>query len=458
MRLTETNADSVRVDVVVWLPQTWNGRFQGVGGGGYACGPAYLNLAAAIRAGYASGSTNCGIVPVDVPSAVGLTGPWALNADGTLNWPLIRTFAATGIHDMTVIGKAVTGSFYGAPSQYNYFVGCSGGGREALMEAQRFPADYDGIVSGAPTTNWAQLSTSLIWAQLVMNESNDFLPACKQAAFTAAAVSACDGADGVVDGVIGDPRSCTWRPSRLVGTVTPCGTITATDAAVVAKIWQGPTSATGQRPLWYGTLPGAALDALGMTTTVNGVTTGVPFAKALSWTGTWLLRNPSWDWKTLTYEQFDRLFARAEAEFAPVLNTDDPDLTAFAGRGGKLLLWDGWSDQYLFPQGTLHYYTSVKTRMGPAADDSVRFFMAPGVGHCNIGNVGPALVDPLGVVRAWTEGGAAPESIVATKSDASGTVTLSRPVCAYPLVARYQGPNPNDANSFACATNFGPPA
>jgi len=368
---------------------------------------------------------------------------------------MIRTFAATAIHDMTVVGQAVTSEYYASSPAYSYFVGCSGGGREGLMEPQRYPDNYDGIVSGAPTTNWAQLSTSLIWAQLVMRESNDFLPGCKQAAFTAAAVAVCDGKDGVTDGVIGDPTTCNWDPRRLVGTVTPCGAITAADASVIAKIWRGPTTATGDRRLWYGTLPGAALDALGRTTTANGFITGAPFLKAFSWVGTWLLRNPSSDWTTLTYEQFDQLFALAQAEFSQVMNTDDPDLTGFASRGGKLLLWDGYSDQFLSPQGTIDYYISVERRMGSATNGVVRFFMAPGVGHCNIGNVGPALVDPLGVLRAWTEHGTAPMSILATKSSATGVVTLSRPVCRYPLVARYQGGDPNVATSFRCAHSFG---
>lgn len=453
VRLSSINVEGVRVRYAVWLPRHWNGRFQGVGGGGFACGPAFENLAQAIKEGYASGSTDCGIVPADAASAVGLTGPWALRADGSLNWPLIRTFASVGIHDMTTIGKAVVAGFYNHRVALSYFVGCSGGGREALMEAQRYPTDYDGILAGAPTTYWTELSTSLIWAQLVMKEAGDFLPSCKQAAFTAAAVAACDGDDGVRDGIIGDPTQCRWNPRKLVGTVTPCGTITEVDASVVRRIWQGATSSSG-RSLWYGTLPGAALDGLGLTASSDGMTTGQPFAKALSWMGTWLLKDPNWDWTTLSFPVFQRLFVQAQTEFSGVLDTDDADLDRFARAGGKLILWDGYSDQYLFPQGTIQYYRSV-LRQSSSAGTAVRLFMAPGVGHCNIGNVGPALVRPLDVLTAWRETGSAPDSIRAERLDAEGAVVSSRPVCRYPLVARYHGGDPNSARSFSCARTFG---
>src|SRR6516162_8573163 len=199
--LTQTDSAGNAIDIAVWLPAAWNGRFQGVGGGGYSCGISYPALAAGIASGYAAASTDCGVPPAD-----GATGAWALKPDNTLDWPLIDDFAYAGIHDMSVAGKAVTAGYYATAPSYSYFNGCSTGGREGLMEAQRYPSDYDGIVSGAPAINWTKFIPSEIWPELVMKQSRDFLPACKEDAFTESAVQAC----GTTNGVITNPSACAW--------------------------------------------------------------------------------------------------------------------------------------------------------------------------------------------------------------------------------------------------------
>jgi len=240
--LTQTDAAGNPIGIYVWLPVPWNGRFQGVGGAVFECGPIYSEMAAAIQGGYASAATDCGVPPADL-----LTGSWALNSDGSLNWPLIDDFAYLGIHDMSVAGQAVTRIYYPSPVRFTYFNGCSTGGREGLMEAQRYPADYNGIVSGAPAINWTRFIPSEIWPELVMKESRDFLPTCKEDAFVNAAVQAC----ATTNGVITNPATCDFNPFTLVGTVTPCGAITRQDAAVMTRIWDGPETTRG-RPLWYG--------------------------------------------------------------------------------------------------------------------------------------------------------------------------------------------------------------
>src|SRR5262249_22749494 len=201
--LTKTDPAGNPVHVDVWLPRSWNGRFQGVGGAIYACGPFYYEMAPAIQAGYAAAATDCGVSPADRETA-----SWALK-DGRLNWPLIHDYAYAGIHDMTLVGKAVTRVYYPSPLRFSYFNGCSTGGREGLVEAQRYPADYNGIVSGAPAINWTHFIPSGIWPQLVMNESRDFLPSCKEVAFTDAAVRACASTGGVIT----NPSACRWDPS-----------------------------------------------------------------------------------------------------------------------------------------------------------------------------------------------------------------------------------------------------
>ncbi len=325
--LTHDDSAGNPMHTAVWLPSKWNGRFQGIGGGGYSCGIYYAptagfvspSLQVALDGGYASASTDCG-----VPVADAYTGAWGLKPDGQLNWPLIKDWASVGIHDMTAAGKAVTQAYYPGGLRYSYFNGCSTGGREALEEAQQYPADYNGIVAGSPAINWPSWVPAAIWPALVMNQMHDALPTCKEDAFTESAVNACDASDGVTDGIISNPADCHWNADKLIGFKTPCGTITATDAAVMNKIWQGPVT-TGGRPLWSGLERGASLDYLAATTSTNGVTTPQPFSIPLGWLGTWLQQNPDWNWQTLTFTQFDELFTQSVREFSFTVAANDSD-------------------------------------------------------------------------------------------------------------------------------------
>jgi len=448
VNITRTDAAGNPIHVDVWLPKAWNGRFQGVGGAIYACGPFYYEMGPAVQAGYAAAATDCGVSPADRDTA-----SWALK-DGHLNWPLIHDFAYAGIHDMTNVGKAVTSAYYRSPLRYSYFNGCSTGGREGMVEAQRFPADYNGIVSGAPAINWTSFIPAEIWPQLVMNQSGDFLPACKQLAFTNAAVRACASTGGV----IANPSACGWNPDKLVGVATPCGVITRQDAAVMTKIWQGPRNVRG-KPLWYGLERGASLSGLAATTTINGVTEGQPFPIPANWLGTFLQRNPSWDWRTLTYAQFDQLFQRSVTEFSSIFAANNPDLSAFRNHGGKIIIWHGLADQLIFPQGTVRYYGQVERRMGGQAsvESFARLFLAPGAQHCaSAAGPAPAMPDgPMPSLVNWVEKGKAPNTLPGTLTSAvTGQVTQSRPLCIYPLVARYQGHgSTSSASSYVCKSH-----
>ncbi len=443
--LTETDAAGNPIHIDVWLPMSWNGRFQGVGGAIYSCGPYYYEMAPAIQEGYAAAATDCGVSLADRETA-----SWALR-DGRLNSPLIHDFAYAGIHDMTVVGKAVTRDYYPSPLRFSYFNGCSTGGREGLVEAQQYPADYNGIVAGAPAINWTQFIPAEIWPQLVMNESGDFLSSCKEIAFTDAAVQACAPAGGVIT----NPSACHWNPSTLVGVVTPCGVITQQDAAVMTKIWQGPVDAQG-KPLWYGLERGASLAGLAATVTSNGVTYGQPFPITVSWLGTWLQQNPSWNWHTLTYAQFDQLFQRSVSEFSNIFAANNPDLSAFEKDGGKIIIWHGLADQLIFPQGTVNYYERVERKMGGArpTESFARLFLAPGAQHC-ASAAGPAPTLPEGPLPSlvnWVEKGKAPSSIPGTATDpVTNAVTETRPLCLYPLTARYTGHGSTTAASrYTC--------
>jgi len=221
------------------------------------------------------------------------------------------------------------------------------------------------------------------------------------------------------------------------------------------KIWQGPETTQGQ-PLWYGLERGASLAGLAATTTTNGVTTGSAFPVAAAWLGTWLQKNPSWNWQTLTYAQFDSLFQQSVREFSGVIATDNPDLSAFKHDGGKIVIWHGLADQLIFPQGTINYYQRVQRAMGgPQATDSfARLFLASGAQHCaSAAGPAPAPGPLLDAVVNWVEHGRAPTSILGTITDpTTGAVTASRPVCLYPDFAQYTGQgSPNSASSYVCA-------
>jgi hypothetical protein len=205
-----------------------------------------------VQQGFAAAATDTG--------HEGGSGSFALHASGRLNWQDIRNNAYLGIHDMTVVGKALTQAFYGRPARYAYFMGSSTGGRQGLMEAQRYPEDYDGILSGCPAINWHRFVPSSLWPQVVMSEARHLVSKAKLEAVTAAAVAACDGLDGVVDGVIDDPDRCAWDPGEFVGQRVGEDVFSAADAEVVRRIWEGPRGRDG-RFIWHGLTRGTDLFA-----------------------------------------------------------------------------------------------------------------------------------------------------------------------------------------------------
>jgi feruloyl esterase len=423
-----------RVRVFIALPsKDWNGRFLGTGGGGYAGGNPN-GLSRPVRLGYATAATDTG--------HEGGSATFALGANGRLDWHAIQDNSYLGIHEMTVVGKALTKAFYGKAPRYSYFLGGSSGGRQGLMEAQRYPEDYDGIISKCPAINWHRFLPVDLWPQVVMVAAGNFVPKAKLDAATAAAVAFCDAHDGVTDGVIDDPSHCNYDPKELVGTKIGDSTFTEADADVIRKIWDGPRGEDGSF-LWYGLARGTDLSALAATD--GSPPAGKPFSIPLDWFRYFLLQDPQWDWTTLTPAEFELLWRQSVEEFGDVIGTDDPDLTRFCDRGGKIIITHGLIDQLITADGTIDYYKRVLERMGGSekVERFARLFLAPGVDH---GFRGPGAT-PAGEMDAilrWVEEGTPPDKLMAEHRDQSGKLTRSRPLFPYPQVAKYKGEGSTD--------------
>jgi pimeloyl-ACP methyl ester carboxylesterase len=433
-----------RVRIFIGLPVTnWNGRFRGNGGGGFSGGSA-SSLRGPVAQGYAAGATDTG--------HEGGSGRFALDANGRLNWQAIRDNAYLGIHDMTVLGKALTQAFYGKAPRYSYFVGGSTGGRQGLMEAQRYPDDYDGIVSGCPAINWHRFIPAILWPQVVMVDAKNFVPKAKLDAATAAAIKACDAIDGVTDGVVDDPARCDYDPKALVGTKVGDDIFTEADADVIRKIWQGPRAQDGKF-LWHGLARGTDLFALAGTR--GSPLTGRPFSIPLEWFQYFLLQDPKWDFTTLTPAGFELLFTQSVEQYGAVIGTDNPDLTRFRDGGGKIIIYHGLADQLIPADGTIDYYKRVQQKMGGEKKTAkfARLFLAPGVDH---GFRGPGGT-PTGLMDAiirWVEAGEAPDKLIAERRDKNGKLVGKRPLFPYPQIAKYKGTgSTDDVENFVAHTS-----
>lgn len=442
--------DDDHASVRTWLPVSgWNGRLQGLGGAAYLAGDNGVGLGTAVRNGYAAVTTDAGVGDA-------LDTSWALDAEGRVDTALLRNFASRSQHEAAVVGKEIVAGFYGRRAAYSYFTGCSTGGRQGYMEAQRHPGDYDGILADAPAVNWDEFEVATLWPQVVMNNERTYPTGCELAAFTRAAVRACDPLDGVRDGLVGDPDRCDFDPRRLIGTKVVCEgeevTLTAADATVVRRIWDGPRTPSGEK-LWAGVPIGADLSALAGVSPpdAGGEVTGAPFPVPADWVRLWVAKDPALGLSKITYSRFARLFQQSRAEYDKVIGTDDPDLSGFARSGGKLLTWHGQADQYIPARGTVEYRERVERRSGGAGrvDDFYRLFLAPGTDHCGLDGT-DGFTDGLAALTAWVEHGRAPRTLPATLVDDTGA-RVTRDLCAYPRVSRYQGHgDPAAASGFRC--------
>jgi feruloyl esterase len=420
------------IKIEVWLPAAgWNGKLQAVGNGGWAGSISYGAMAEALHDGYATSSTDTG--------HVGGSGSFALGHPEK-----VIDFGYRSEHEMTVKAKLLIEAFYGNPARMSYWNGCSTGGRQGLKEAQRFPDDYDGIIAGAPANPRTHLAFGTMWiAHANLKDPASYIPPAKYPAIHQAVLNACDALDGLKDGLITDPTRCHFDPQVIAckgadASADNSTCLTAPQIETVKRILSPSRNPRTGEEIFPGLEPGAEL---GWATLAGPQ----PFAAITDHFKYVVFKDPNWDWKTLNFDSDVALADKIDNE---TINATDANLKPFFSRKGKLLLYHGWADQNVAPQSTINYYKRVVDTLGGESRtaDSIRLFMAPGMAHCG-GGEGPNTFDMMSEITAWRENGHAPGRIIASRTG------RTRPLCAYPQVAKYKGNGSiDDAENFACAS------
>lgn len=447
------------------LPEKWNGKFVMGGGGGFV--GLVINSALSygpLQAGYATVGTDTG------HKGHPLDASWALN-----NLERLVNFGHLSVHRTAVTAKALTKAYYQKDISNNYFVGCSRGGGQALMEAQRYPEDFDGIVAGAPARDWTMglgAGTTQINQKMYPDPNNlqqAVIGPKEQELIESSYLEMCDELDGIKDGILNDPMSCKFDVATLLcnGAKTD-SCLSKEQLAAVKTVYEGPKDAQGNKmysgfafggensaggwPRWltgglkFQTGLDEFQDGIDLGDTVAPVAPSAHFAFGNGVMKYFVYNDPDWSYKNYNFENF-----RKDAELAAnTLNASNPDLSAFRKRGGKLLMFTGWSDSAITPLGTIAYYEEVLEHDKTAADDT-RLFMMPGVEHCSRGP-GPSFTNYLDEIDKWVESGKAPEQTPAYWLDEKFQPNGSRLICAYPKVAKYDGKgDTRDVSSFSCA-------
>ena len=412
----------------------WNGRTQGIGGGGCS---GSLSVNGPVNTGYVGSGSDAGHSGGDCEPGV--------NADGTYNYRFINDFIRNGMKQQILFSKAVAKTYYATKPAYNYWNGCSTGGRQGYVLAQELGNELDGVLANAPAIYWTRFQTAQMWGQIVMKDLVGApISSAKLNQATASAVTACDAADGVTDGIIDDPRTCTFSAkANVCGMPTAPGTncLTLQEADAIDLIWDGPRNGRGNK-IWFGLDRGTSIPAL------NG---GSPFALGVTQFH-WDEHDRTFDWRTVSIAEYAQVAQDGSRNIADVTDTFG-DLDTFRRHGGKLLTLVGANDQLIMPRGVMNYYRQTASGHGrgdrPDFKDTQKFyrlFRVPAAGHCAVPNAFPALVD-------WVENGVAPDTII--NQTTSQGVTRTRPLCPYPQTAIYNGSgDTNSAASFHCGGNL----
>jgi feruloyl esterase len=449
----------------VWLPPatSWNGNFRGEGSGASAGAISQGSMSEALSAGYATMSSDNGHLN-DPNDPLGASGQrWAYgHPQKMIDW------GWRALHLSTIGAKAIVREYYGRPAGKNYFVGCSAGGHHAIMEATRFPEDYDGVIAGAAPWKWTSLMLGHTWNAIPALKDPTALTAESVAILNRHMIAACDKLDGVEDGLIADPRRCTVDPARFQCNEThSTDCLTPAQVAAARHIYAGATQSDGTR-LMLGQVRGTEL---GWVSLMTG-----PHPGGSSWEYWRLSVFQDPNFSNVNFD-FDKDTARARstrvagADLAAVYD-ESPNFDAFRARGGRLILFQGWADYQITPLMDVDFYRRIVARYGQrATDDFLRFFLLPGMGHCSGGagfsHIGAATGTPLkddaahDLVRAldaWVRAGKAPAMFVGAHETENGEVAATRPICRYPQEAQYTGHgDTRDAANFTCSARGAPP-
>jgi len=453
--LTPTRDSDIGIEV--WMPaSSWNGKFEGVGNGGFAGAIEYSALAPGVRLGYATVSTDTGHIGSSTDGSFALGHPQK-----------IIDFGYRSIHLMTVRGKQIAAAFYSKNPQGSYFTGCSTGGRQALMEAQRISNDYDGIVAGDPVAYYTHhhVGGNLWVVRQMFNNPASTVFTTEDTLLGNAVNAACDALDGVVDGVLNDPRRCHFNPEKLLceGSEKPPNCLTAEQVEAVRNLWSGPDQMVHEQGYYPPFERGGEAD--GWPSSISPPPPPAPQTDAhenigLPFFKYFVFDNPSWDFRTFNWisdpAYVDNKIVLPGQILESVLNSINPDLKRFQAQGGKLIQYHGFSDPEVPPKTSINYFESVANFPGESlqrTEEFYRLFMVPGMNHCK-GGPGANVFDMLTPLVQWVEHDTAPERVIAThyvNNNPAQGVQFTRPLCSYPREAVYKGSgNPNDAANFVC--------
>jgi len=416
------------IHIEVWLPTSqWNGKFIAVGSGGWGGSLSYGEMADALRRGYATSATDDGH-----------TGP---SASFVVGHPeKLIDFAYRAEHEMTVEAKTLIHAFYGSDPRYSFWNGCSGGGREGLLQASRYPDEFDGIIAGDPA-NIRRNAWALELAVQTFKDPEAYIPPAKYPMIHRAVLEACDGKDGLKDGLIEAPESCNVDFKSLQCKAADGPDCLTAHQVQTAQTITSPVATKKGRILFPRVEPGTELR---WSRLAGGPQPADLFLDEFRYV---VYQDPNWDWRSFDLER-DSAKAHAIDKNVDELN---PDLTAFKKHGGKLLLYHGWADQQVAPGSSVEFYNAVLDSSGGPEQTSnwIRLFMAPGMAHCS-GGEGPDTFDKISAMEQWVEQGKTPEQIIAAHKTA-GKIDRTRPLCPYPQVAHYNGTGSIDeAANFSC--------
>lgn len=427
--LRPSNDSDIKVEV--WMPAVnWNQKFQAVGNGAFNGTIAYPAMLTALGRGYATSSTDTGHVGGSASFALG-------------HPEKVIDFGWRAVHEMAVISKTIIAAYYEAGPRFSYWNGCSAGGRQAMKEAQRFPADFDGIIAGAPGLDWTGRAAQAVQiAQVLQKDEAARLSPANARLVHAAVLQACDLLDGVKDGLVDDPRRCAFDPAVLqCKGADDASCLTSAQVNTVRMLYSPQVNPRTKREV-AGLYPGSELGWTDLGWTASARATGLDQFRFL------VYKDPQWDPDTFN---FDTDIVRAEEADSNTINALDSNLKPFIDRGGRLIQYHGWSDPQISPGISVQYYERVLEALGGTSrlQGSYRLFMAPGMAHCG-GGEGPNTFDMITALEQWVEQGRAPDQVIASHST-RGVVDRTRPLCPYPQVATYTGSGSTDvATSFVC--------